>query len=225
MAGKRNEFVLFCGVLIILALFAGCAAQKVADYETSGFLRDYSGFEVGAKEQVNLLYINPNGQLKTYNKILIDHVVVYFKRGSENKGIDPADLNELSRYFHNALVPALQDLYTIVNEPGPGVLRIRSAITDLEPRNAVSGTLSTVVPVGAAVSVIKKAGTNSNMAVGRASMEVELVDSLSGERMAAAIDKREGGKKAVSRKWADVEEAFDYWAQKLRLFLTRQQGV
>jgi hypothetical protein len=62
------------------------------------------------------------------------------------------------------------------------------------------------------------------MAVGRASVEIELLDSLSGVRLAAAIDRREGGKKVVSGKWADIEEAFQYWAQKLRGWLDKEKS-
>jgi hypothetical protein len=62
------------------------------------------------------------------------------------------------------------------------------------------------------------------MAVGRASMEIELVDSLSGVRLAAAIDRREGGKKVVSGKWSAIEEAFNYWAQKLRVWLDKEKA-
>ena len=79
--------------------------------------------------------------------------------------------------------------------------------------------------MGAAISIIKKTTTDSNLAVGRASMEIELVDSLSGMRLAAAIDRREGGKKVVTGKWTAIEEAFDYWAQKLRVFLDKQTAM
>jgi hypothetical protein len=74
------------------------------------------------------------------------------------------------------------------------------------------------------VSIIKKATTGSNMAVGRASMEIELADSLSGARLAAAIDWREGGKKVVSGKWTAIEEAFENWVQKLRVWLDKEKA-
>jgi hypothetical protein len=94
----------------------------------------------------------------------------------------------------------------------------------LSPRKPVAGAATTIVPVGATVSLIKKSTTGSNRAVGRASMEIELLDSLSGVRFAAAIDRREGGKKAVSGKWTAIEEAFNYWAQKLRVWLDKERA-
>jgi hypothetical protein len=170
------------------------------------------------------VYLNPGRDLRQYNKVLIDHVIIYFNPESENRGVDPAQLNELTQYFHQALVNALKDRYPIVDRPGQGVLRIRTAITDVEPGSPVAGAATTIVPVGATVSVIKKATTGSNMAVGRASMEIELLDSLSGVRLAAAIDRREGGKKVVSGKWTAIQEAFEYWAQKLRVWLDKERA-
>ena len=210
--------------LMSMILLAGCAAQQLRSYETSGFLNSYAGFKPGGEGQPNLVYLNPGRDFRPYNKLLIDHVVVYFNPESKNKGVDPAQLVELTRYFHQALVNALKDRYLIVERPGEGVLRIRTAITDVEPGSPVGGAVSTIVPVGATVSIIKKATTGSNMAVGRASMEIELADSLSGARLAAAIDRREGGKKVVSGKWTAIEEAFENWAQKLRVWLDKEKA-
>jgi hypothetical protein len=210
--------------LMSIILLAGCAAQQLRSYETSGFLNNYANFKPGGKDQPNLVHLNPGRDLRPYNKLLIDHVVVYFNPESKNKGVDPVQLAELTRYFHQALVDALKDRYLIVDRPGEGVLRIRTAITDVEPGSPVGGAASTIIPVGATISIIKKSTTGSNMAVGRASMEIELVDSLSGVRLGAAIDRREGGKKAITGKWTAIEEAFEYWAQKLRVWLDKERA-
>jgi hypothetical protein len=211
-------------VLISIIIFTGCAAQQLTSYERSGFLGSYANFNPGDKDQPNLVYLNPGRDLRKYNKVLIDHVVVYFNPESKNKGVDPSQLNQLTQYFHQALVDALKDRYPIVDRPGEGVLRIRTAITDVESGSPVKGAATSVIPVGVTISLIKKSTTGSNMAVGRASMEIELVDSLSGVRLAAAIDRREGGKKVVSGKWTAIEEAFNYWAQKLRVWLDKEKA-
>jgi hypothetical protein len=218
-----NRFFILM-LIIITTLLVGCAAQQLTSYEMSGFLGSYANFTPGDKDQPNLVYLNPGRDLRKYNKVLIDHVVVFFNPESKHKGVDPAQLNQLTQYFHQALVNALKDRYAIVDRPGDGVLRIRTAITDVEPGSPVKGAATSIVPVGATISVIKKSTTGSNMAVGRASMEIELVDSLSGVRLAAAIDRREGGKKVVSGKWTAIEEAFNYWAQKLRVWLDKERA-
>ena len=216
----------FCTIILLISvlLFAGCAAQQLKSYETSGFLKNYAGFKPGGEGQPNLVYLNPNRNFRPYKKILIDHVVVYFNPKSENKGIDPLQLTELSQHFHQALVDALKDRYPIVKDPGEGVLRIRTAITDVESGSPVAGAATSVVPVGVTLNLIKRSTTGSSMAVGRASMEIELVDSLSGMRLAAAIDRREGGKRVVSGRWTAVKEAFETWAQKLRVWLDKEMA-
>lgn len=217
----NRSFLFIC--IMSMILLAGCAAQQLTSYEMSGFLGNYAGFKPGEEGQPNLVYLNPGRDLSKYDKVLINHVVVYFNPESENKEIDPVQLHQLTQYFHQALVDALKDRYPIVENPGEGVLRIRTAITDIEPGSPVKGAATTIVPVGATFSLIKKSTTGSNMAVGRASMEIELADSLSGVRLAAAIDRREGGKKVVTGKWSAIQEAFEYWAQKLRVWLDKER--
>jgi hypothetical protein len=59
--------------------------------------------------------------------------------------------------------------------------------------------------------------TGSYAFVGSAQSEGEVVDSQTGERLAAAIDKRSGGlsiKNANVWQWGDAENAMDYWAQR-----------
>ena len=219
-----NRLMLFAAFLS-LVLLTGCAAQKVTSYETSGFMGSYAGLEVGSESQPNLVYLNPSASFRSYNKILIDHVVIYFNKDSKNKGVDPGELTKLSEYFHKSLVGVLQDRYTIVDQPGDGVLRIRTAITDVVPGKPAANTLSSIIPVGMAIHAIKKSTTGTNLAVGQASMEMELLDSLTGERVAAAIDRREGGKQVISGKWSAIEEAFDHWSKKLRVFLDRQKAM
>jgi hypothetical protein len=219
-----NRLLLFAAFLS-LVLLTGCAAQKVTSYETSGFMGSYAGLKVGSEGQPNLVYLNPSANFKSYNKILIDHVVIYFNKDSKNKGVDPGELARLSEYFHKSLVRELKYQYTIVEQPGEGVLRIRTAITDVVPGKPVANTLSSIIPIGVAINIIKKSTTDTSLAVGQASIEMELLDSLTGERMAAAIDRREGGKQVVSGKWSAIEEAFDNWAKKLHGFLNLRHAL
>ena len=209
---------------VSIVLVVGCAAQQLKSYEMSGFLKDYTKFKPGQEGQPNLVYFNPNRNLRIYDKVLIDHVVVFFSSESPNKGVAPEQLTELTRYFHKALVDVLKEDYTIVQRPGEGVMRIRTAITDIEPGRPVGGAASTIIPVGAAISIIKKSTTGSHMAVGRASIEMELVDSKTGMRLAAAIDRREGGKQLVTGKWTAIQEAFEYWAHKLKAWLDQEKA-
>ncbi len=146
-------------------------------------------------------------------------MVIYLSPESEAQAIQPEQMAKLSDYFHKALINSLEKNYQITDQPGADVMRLRTAITDVEPGHPIAGTMSSIMPIGIAISSATKAATDSNVGVGRAAVEMELVDSVSGERLAAAVDRREGGKQVGSGKWDDVEEAFDHWAQKLETYL------
>ena len=134
-------------------------------------------------------------------------------------------MKELTDYYQNALISAVKDGYKVVDQPGPGVLRVRVAITDVKPSNPTANTISSIIPVGMVVSAATKATTGDNLGTGEASTEMEFLDSQSGERLASAVDRRQGGKAAFRGKWEDTKKAFDYWAKRFRERLDEVRGL
>ena len=121
-------------------------------------------------------------------------------------------------YLHTALAKRLGEKMTIVDEPGPGVLRIRAAITEAEKAPAVMSTVSTVMPMMWAASNLKKIAVGTQSFVGAAGAEVEITDSVSGELLGAAVDRRTGTKsleRIGGGSWDDFRNACDVWAQML----------
>ena len=93
------------------------------------------------------------------------------------------------------------------------------AITNLKPNNSLTGTVTTIVPVGFAVSSIKKAATGSHIGMGSVGVEAELLDSQSGEILGAIIDHKMGKKYKVGKsatKWGHVIDMFNKWGQTFR---------
>ncbi len=216
------------GLLLLvsaLLLIAGCAAHKIEKAEFSGFLGDYSGLTMGTEEQAVMVYRKPGVDLKPYSRVMLDRVVIWPNPDSEYQGLDPDELKELSDYFNQALVDALKDGYELVDQPGPGVMHIRTAITDVVPGKPVSGTLSSIIPVGMVISGTKRAVSDTSIGVGQAAVEVEILDAQTGERLGAAVDRRAGGQRAFKGKLVDAKDAFDYWAKRIRLRLDQERGV
>jgi hypothetical protein len=60
--------------------------------------------------------------------------------------------------------------------------------------------------------------------VGSTGIEVEFLDSLSNERIAAAVDRQAGGKMSGFSKWSAAREAFEFWAGRLKSFLDSSRG-
>ena len=203
-------------VLLAVILLAGCAASGMKDVEQSGFLGDYSQLKAGADDEAALVYVKPDADFKPYNKIMFERITINLSPSSENREIDPTILKELTDYYQNALFEAVKDGYEIVDQPGPDVLWVRVAITDVEPSNPTANTMSSIIPIGMAVSAAAKATTDANLGTGEAATEMEVLDSVTKDRLAAAVDRRQGGKAAFRGKWVDTEQAFDYWAKRFR---------
>jgi hypothetical protein len=212
-------------VFISFSLIAsmGCRSKV----KQSGFLDDYPKFEKGPSGGVDLRYLKEGVDFKKYDKIMMDQVVFYFSKDSQYKGINSDELNQLSEAFHKAMVKQLQDAYPFVQEPGPGVVRFRPAITGVKASKPLRNTISTVLPVGLALSIVKKGLTGTHLNVGEASMEAEFLDAETNDRIAVAMDKRSGAKYKVvkgMRKWGHAEDAFNYWAKRLRKFMDEAHG-
>lgn len=212
-------------VLVLCTLLIGCASGGMKDVRKSGFIDDYSMLKPGGDDRAALVYINPDVDFKPYTKIMFERVTVMLSADADYKGIDPALFNELTVYYENALIDAVRTGYKVVDQPGPGVLRVRIAITDIKPSKPVSNTLSSIIPVGIVVAGVTKASSGDNLGTGEAATEIVVVDSLSGEQLAAAVDRRQGGKSMFRGKWTDTKQAFDHWAKRFRQRLDEARNV
>ena len=143
--------------LVALSLALAMSLTACASFSNqSGFLDGYyknlqPGPEGGAKER----WMKPGVDFSKYDKVMLDGVVFYFAPDSEDKGIDPEQMKELSDAFNKELVSALKDKYPIVADPGPGVLRIKIALTGIKESRPVLSGITTIVPVGLVVSTAR----------------------------------------------------------------------
>jgi len=201
---------------LICLLIVSCASVGMEDVQKTGFLGDYSMLVEGEDNTAALSYRNPSANFKSYDKIMFDRVVISLSDDADYKEIDPAILKELTDYYQNALLDAVKSGFEVVDQPGAGVLRVRVAITDVKPSKPVSNTMSTLLPVGWAVSGVTKVSSGDNLGTGEAATEIDVLDSLTSTRLAAAVDRRQGGKTVFEGKWNDTKEAFDYWAVRFR---------
>ncbi|MEW6742113.1 MAG: DUF3313 domain-containing protein [Planctomycetota bacterium] len=211
------------GVVAAAIILSGCAATHQArSVETSGFLKDYSILHEGESGEALLIYKNPNADLSRYDKVLIEPVEIWRAADSELEDFPEEDGQRLGTYLHDALKRELEKDFQIVSEPGNGTLRIRAAITEASGSSAPLNMITTVVPIGIAVSAVTRVATGTAAFVGAASAEGEITDSATGELLFAGVDRRVGTKRIRGSwsQWEDVEEAFNYWAERIRLRLT-----
>lgn len=212
------------GALIAgLAFSVGCAPlrQRREAVEPSGFLHDYSQLKENDQYKAYLVYINPNANWSKYNAIMIDSVSLWAK---EDK-LSPEDRQMLTSIMYNALFDTLAKNFAIVKSPGMNVLRLRMALTEAEQSKVVLNLVTSVIPQARLVSTIGGMAADTSALVGEASAEGEILDSVTDERLAAAVD-RQTGTKALIRgekfsSWGDVQLACNYWADRIDQFLVK----
>ena len=76
------------------------------------------------------------------------------------------------------------------------------------------------------LSTGKYAATGKPMGVGEITGEARITDSSTGELLAAALDKRVGGKqlRGVFTSWQDADSGLQYWAELMRYRLCQFRG-
>lgn len=212
---KVQVLAVSLAMVVVCTLAAGCATSKV---QHSDFLSDYSRLQPGPKGGAALLYVEPGVEWGSYDKVIIEPVMVWYSPDADYKGISPSELTALSDYFTAALAENLVGAYSFAAAPGPGVLRIRVAITNVIPTNPTLDAITGIVPQTRLISGISKVTTGNNLFVGEASAEFEVTDSQTNKVLAEAVDHRAGQKKLleVKDKWTDAKEAMDYWAKRMR---------
>jgi hypothetical protein len=215
---------LLSGVLAVGLLLSLTACrtthQMRGDVEESGFLKDYSQMQEGESGQAKLIYLSPDVNWAGYTRIYIQPFELW-KSDDTNSPLgkmDKEDQQILVDYAYSSLSNALAKDYQLVDQAGPGVLVIHGAITEAKKCKPVRNLISSVVPIGMGLSLVKRVAFGTGIGVGKCQAEVELLDGVTNQRLAAAVDRR-AGTKAIRTKFnttfGDVKLAFDYWSEKL----------
>jgi Protein of unknown function (DUF3313) len=198
----------------------------------SGFLGDYSKLQPDPQDPDLLIYRESPDVLKNSSKFILDPVIVYLLPEAQQRGIDPEDLAKLAQYFSKAITDELtkSGRYEIVTDPGPGVMVLRVAITNVQPTGGKTNAAVKGAATAASVAVAPGASLAvPRLSVGRVAIEGEIDDSVSGERMAAFMTSKSGRRYFSGlntyKKWGDIEAAFRAWAKNFRERLDKAHGA
>ncbi len=234
---KAGAIVLSAMFLAMAAQVGGCSrtvenSSAVVEQVQNGQAPAVAGFfgssasllQPGGAGRAALVYINPNVDWKQYTKIMIDPVQFW---DSANSGVSLSDQQTLTTYAYNKLTENLSKNFMLVNQPGPGVMRLRVALVNASSATPGLRSVSVVVPQLRILNAAQSLATGSYAFVGSAQAEMKAVDSVSGQFLAGAVDQRSGGvslSSAATWKWGDAEAAIDYWTQKISDRLLELQG-
>jgi hypothetical protein len=203
---KKLYKMFFAAALLASFSIAPTAFAKDAN---SGFLGDYSKLKEvkdAAGDKV-MRYVNPKLKPGAYQSVLLDPTQ-YYPAPKATAQVPASTLTAVSNYVDKEMRAKLLSKLSIASEPGPGVLRLRLAITaegsktpNLKPYQYIPFAFIATEVIGRGkVATIK--------------IEAELVDSVSGELMGAAVRDGVGAKLANDKavlELKDLQPLLDKW--------------
>jgi hypothetical protein len=231
---KISPFARLAGLGFSAVLFTvGCSKapeatskQIPAGKDNAGFLSDYANLKPNPDfDGKALTYARPDAEknLRRYVAIIVDPVQTYLASDADGAKVDENARASVVEYFRAAMVHAVSDAFPVVYEKGPLVLRLRTALVGIDSGSDVKPD------EGADPASAPKRALN----IGKVGVEMELVDSETGEQIAAMVDHANlgaGGEAATLRtsreeKFRVARMAFDEWASRVRQYLDSTQEI
>jgi hypothetical protein len=199
MKETRVLMVVAVGLMLIQC---GCGSSGVSK---TGFLTNYS--RLRKHSNTSLRYVNQTA-LNRYSMFIVDRVGVHFHHGAKSKGkLTQKEINDLTNYMHARVVKAVEDSGNrVVYQPAAGVGRLRTAFTDIQKSDAVS-----LVPQARLAGI----------GLGGVSVEVEIVDSMTGEQIGAVVETQKGSRIPFAQlgKWDAAKGVMNDWAKRIQKLL------
>jgi hypothetical protein len=221
------RFIMITSILFSVSIVFA-AAPLESDPVFSGFLGDaavYKKLTAGPEGGAKLRWIKPGANFKKYNKFMVDNVIFYLAGDSENKGIDPELMKEMADSFNKELVAAFKDKYPIVADPGPDVARIRIAITNIKQNRPGISAVTSVLPIGIGISLVKKGATGGWSGGGETGVELMAVDSKTNDVLVMGVDQQQAAFASRFSKYGSAKDAFKFWAERIVLFIDDTKGI
>jgi hypothetical protein len=205
---KIPNKILVVAVVSLLSLLI-CSGQAFSAEKYSGFLGEYPQFEVDKDRKGALIYWTPGVDIKNYTKIMIHPVEIFLAPDSEYKGIKPSEFMATTYAFVKTITSALEPDYPVVDKPGPGVMEIRIAFTNVYATKPKKGLFRSIKLVDGA-------------------LEAELLDSETGTRLAALVEKYSANperKGTDNTSWSKVKKVLRFYAKRFRGKLDKAHGL
>jgi hypothetical protein len=195
---RVSIFVLICSQAF-LVMFAGCKSPTYpTELSATGFLSNYSGLK--PISDTSYRYVNPKYNLGNYATFIIDPVEVIFSEQAKSMVKNWDDLEQLKGYMRRTFKRQLIGRYNpTATRPGPGVARIRIALTNVE--------------------------RSEPFKLGSVSMEMELIDTQTGEQIGALVESQEKGVPFHGYDpWSGAKAIMDDWAKRFYDRLEEARG-
>ena len=205
----------------IAVALASCAG---APPKNSGYLGDDYSLLKEAKDPLGAplqRYVSPDFTPARYNALMIEPITLY-PEPRPTEQVTMGALNDIRDYVNSSLRAKIGAKVNVVDKPGPGVARLRGAITAVNAQTEARAAYQ-YIPVAFLVSAAKDAVEGGRPEESRIFVEVEVQDSMTGGRLLLAVREGTGEKlkqatsggkmvtldslKPVIDKWVDAAAA------------------
>jgi Protein of unknown function (DUF3313) len=187
----KTKTVNMVWTLAVCLLVAGCSttAPKSGKYSE---VPEADKLERDTRFPHSLVYIKEGVKLSLYTKFMVDPVEIY--RGSDaswhKQKVTEQEKQELAQFARAELIRALGKSYAVVNQPGPGVMRIKMTLVDVELTTTSLAVVSHLAPAGVGINLLKTGAGMQGSFMGSVTLAGELRDSLSDAVIAAYLTKQ-----------------------------------
>ena len=219
---KKSNLICLAAALMAVSSCSRPASQESVRKmppgdQFSGFLSNYANLKPNLEFENTVSFVSqdPVKNLHKYVAVIVEPPVVYLATDADGKNLPDRGRTALTEYFRHSIDEAIEDAFPVVQSSGPLVLRLRSAIIGVD--------------VGPAIPVDQKedGSLDRTINIGKVGVEIELVDSQTGEQIAAVVDRQHLGEGAMvssamfsrEEKFRAATEAFDGWGRRLRNWL------
>ena len=210
-----------------LGVSAIATAQDVTFDKT--FLNDYSHLAPRQSDRgTEYVYISPHvlDKILKYEGVMVDQPEILMSPDSPYKGAKPESLLEVANSMRDAMDARLKaGNYNVVDKPGPGIIYVRIALTDLSVEKK-KRSLFQYTPVGAVVGF----GVNAlkdfqkKYDILKMVFQAEITDSATNEVYAQYVMVVGGGAKPVRIDFDKVKANMDEFGERLRCRLDNSAG-
>ena len=226
---QRIHVTAAVALLAVVVGLPGLAADQTVTFDKT-FFSDYSRL-VPRKDTGNgmdFAFIAPQAVEKAskYRSVMVDQPEVLISPNSDYKGAKPENLAAIANGMRQALDDKLTaGGYNVVDKPGPGVLYLRVALTDIQLKTKKRGVLG-YTPIGAVVKfgVDAMKEFQSKFDIMNMVFQAEVVDSTTNQVLGQYVAVRGGGSKPARMDFDQIKANMDEFGERLRCRLDNANG-
>jgi hypothetical protein len=172
-------------VLLCLSLSSApvAAMAQPQNLQSSAQLSEDSG------ERDSWSYRNPSADVRKYKSFIVEPTVVSTDPAAKWGKASEADKQKYAALFTAAVQAEIGKSYGLAAQKGPGVGVIRLTLLGITPTSAVA-VATRVTPIGFALNSVKSMAGKPGSFSGSAQVAFELMDSETGDLIAAALRRR-----------------------------------